>query len=190
MPACCKLDYLQPRGRDQYAAHARISPIAASLLQAWLANLAPMISRRADTPLALPPRRSHGSDHLIKASERETTTSLAAPEPAVLSRRALLNDRDALEALLGSLPASVAAYARGMTKSADETGRMRYVAPLRSAYVLSYRRLDNVFICTTFRDIQSEDQADELWGEIEKLSMPDIPIMQDLHAKVMRLWTD
>lgn len=128
---------------------------------------------------------------MIKAHQRDRTISFAAPEPAVLSRRAPLDDRDALEALLGSLPAPVAACARGMTKIADESsGRMRYVELLRSAYLLSYRRLDNVFICTTFRNIQSADQADELWGEIEKLSTPDIPIMQDLHAKVMRLWTD
>ena len=167
------------------------NPIAASLLQAWLASLLLTIRPRRPHDFALPPRYSPGSDHLIKAPKRETTTSFAAPEPAVLSRRASLDDREALEALLASLPASVAVYARGMTKTADEsTGRMRYVELLRSAYVLSCRRLDNVFTCVTFRNIQSADQACELWGEIEKLSTPDLPIMQDLHAKVMRLWTD
>jgi hypothetical protein len=164
---------------------------AVSLPQALLASLAAMINPRRGTVLRWR-AAVLGPDHAAKAPEEETTVSSAEPpEPAVLSRRASVNDRDALEALIASLPASVAPYARGMTKVADESsGRMRYVELLRSAYGLWYRRVDNVFICTTFRNIKSLDQADELWHEIEKLSTPDTPIMRCLHAKVTGLSID
>ena len=116
------------------------------------------------------------------------TSSVAPLEPAVISRRAFVSDRHALQALLASLPASVAVYARGMTQFVDETSeRMRYVEGLRSAYVLWYQRADNAFTCITFRNIQSLEQADELWCELERLSTPDIPVMRRLHAKVTGL---
>jgi hypothetical protein len=142
--------------------------LAASLLQAWLASLAAMIN----------PRRMRGF-------------TLPEPLPAVLSQRASVNDLDALEELIASLPPSIAVHARSMTKITDESsGRMRYVELLRSAYVLWFRRVDSVFTCTTFRNIRSIDQAHELWDEIEKLSTPDTPIMQRLHAKVTGLSID
>jgi hypothetical protein len=116
------------------------------------------------------------------------TSSTTPPESVVSTQRASVNDWDALEALIASLPPSVAAYARGMTKLPEESsGRMRYVELLRSAFVLCYRRVDDEFTCTTFRNIKSLDQADELWDEIEKLSTPDIPIMRRLYAKVTGL---
>ena len=112
-------------------------------------------------------------------------TSVATPPESVSSQRASVNDRNALEALIASLPPSVAACARGMTKIPEESsGRMRYVEPLRSTYVLRYQRVDDTFTCTTFRNIKSIDQAAELWDEIEKLSTPDIPILQVLYTKV------
>jgi hypothetical protein len=118
-------------------------------------------------------------------------TGVAPPPESVLSQRASVNDRNALEGLIASLPPSVAACARGMIKIPDESsGRMRYVELLRSTYVLWYRRVDDMFTCTTFRNIKSLDQAAELWDEIEKLSTPDTPIMRVLYAKVTGLSID
>jgi hypothetical protein len=118
-------------------------------------------------------------------------TSAAMPPESVLTQRASVNDRGALEALIASLPPSVAACARGMTKITDESsGRLRYVELLRSAYALWYRRVDDTFTCTTFRNLKSLDQAAELWDEIEKLSTPDTPIMRRLYAKVTGPSTD
>jgi len=118
-------------------------------------------------------------------------TSVATPPASVLTQRASVNDRNALEALIASLPPSVAACARAMTRIPDESsGRMRYVELLRSAYALWYRRVDDTFTCTTFRNLKSLDQAAELWDEIEKLSTPDTPIMRRLHAQVTGLSTD
>jgi len=118
--------------------------------------------------------------------------SLAAlPAPAVLSQRASVDDLEALEELIASLPPSIAMYARRMTKITDESsGRMRYLELLRSAYLLWFRRGEGVLTCVTFRNIKSIDQAHELWDEIEKLSAPDTPIMQRLHAKVTELSTE
>ena len=118
-------------------------------------------------------------------------TTPATPSESVLTEHASVNDRSALEALISSLPPSVAACARRMTKIPDESsGRMRYVEFLRSTYVLCYSRVDDIFTCTTFRNIKSLDQAAELWDEIEKLSSPDTPIMRRLYAKVTGLPID
>lgn len=118
-------------------------------------------------------------------------TSAAEPSESVLTQHASVKDKSALEALIASLPPPVAACARAMTRILDESsGRMRYVEALRSTYVLWYRRVDDTFTCTTFRNIESLDEAAELWDEIEKLSTPDMPIMRVLYAKVTGLAID
>jgi hypothetical protein len=110
-------------------------------------------------------------------------TSSTEPEPGVVSQRASVEDNKALEALITSLPPSVAALARTLTKSPGSR-RMHFAEPLESVYVLWHRRVDHVFTCTTFRNIKSMDQAAELWDEIEKLSLPDTGIMRRLYAKI------
>ncbi len=110
-------------------------------------------------------------------------TSSGELEPGVVSQRASVDDNNALGALISSLPPSVAALARTLTKSPGSR-RMHFVEPLESVFVLWHRRVDHMFTCTTFRNIRSMDQAAELWDEIEKLSLPDTGIMRRLYAKI------